>query len=254
MTLGVKFSEGIQSFAPQFGEVNNVSDGGFEHGYDAGYDKGSADGYGAGYSEGHGVGYSEGHGAGKAEGYHSGYEVGKVDGAAECKNEMQTTIDGLIDKSVTYIESNATTLPQMGLYNCGQLQTAILPELESIGSMAMYGCRVLTKAVMPNLRVIEASGMHDCNMLPELDCRLERAAANAFCGCQQLRRLIIRSEEVCVLEGDPFMATPIQNGDGFVYVLDKLVDSCKIANIWSTYATQVKPISELKEEAHGATD
>lgn len=42
MKLDVKFSESNQSFDCQFGEVNNVSDGGYERGYAAGYTEGLA--------------------------------------------------------------------------------------------------------------------------------------------------------------------------------------------------------------------
>lgn len=40
--------------------------------------------------------------------------------------------------------------------------------------------------------------------------------------------------------------TPIANGTGFIYVDDSKVDYYKSASGWSTYASQIKPISELK--------
>lgn len=44
MKIDVKFSEQTASFDPDFGEVHDVSDGGFERGYVAGYDAGFAEG------------------------------------------------------------------------------------------------------------------------------------------------------------------------------------------------------------------
>ncbi len=44
MKIDVKFSEQTASFDPNFGEVHNISDGGFERGYAAGYDAGFAEG------------------------------------------------------------------------------------------------------------------------------------------------------------------------------------------------------------------
>lgn len=41
--------------------------------------------------------------------------------------------------------------------------------------------------------------------------------------------------------------TPIANGTGYIYVHDSLVDSYKAANNWSTYASQIKPLSEYVE-------
>lgn len=48
MKLNVTFKETEQSFKPQFGEVNNISDGGYERGYAEGYENGFADGENAG--------------------------------------------------------------------------------------------------------------------------------------------------------------------------------------------------------------
>ena len=51
MTFRVKFSEQGGSFRARFGEVHNISDGGFERGYAEGYAEGREDGYAAGYNE-----------------------------------------------------------------------------------------------------------------------------------------------------------------------------------------------------------
>ena len=51
MTFRVKFSEQGGSFRARFGEVQNISDGGFERGYAEGYAEGREDGYAAGYKE-----------------------------------------------------------------------------------------------------------------------------------------------------------------------------------------------------------
>ena len=45
-----------------------------------------------------------------------------------------------------------------------------------------------------------------------------------------------------------FYNTAIENGTGYIYVPDSLVDSYKTATNWSTYASQIKPISELPQE------
>ena len=51
MTFLVKFSEQGGSFRARFGEVQNISDGGYERGYAQGYAEGREDGYAAGYKE-----------------------------------------------------------------------------------------------------------------------------------------------------------------------------------------------------------
>lgn len=56
MTLDVTFEESNQSFEVQFGELHNISDGGFEQGYAegeiAGYEKGKTDGITEGVEQG----------------------------------------------------------------------------------------------------------------------------------------------------------------------------------------------------------
>lgn len=59
MKLDIKFREITERLPFEFGEVNNVSDGGFERGYAEGYMKGVAGGYEIGYAEGHEEGLSE---------------------------------------------------------------------------------------------------------------------------------------------------------------------------------------------------
>ena len=52
MTLDVKFEEQDQTFNTNFGEVQTVSDGGFERGYNEGYAQGEVEGYDKGKTDG----------------------------------------------------------------------------------------------------------------------------------------------------------------------------------------------------------
>lgn len=76
MILQVEFTELDQSFTPDFGEVNNISDGGFERGYEAGYNKGNTEGREQGYSDGHKQGYDSGYEVGSNDGYSKGHTDG----------------------------------------------------------------------------------------------------------------------------------------------------------------------------------
>ena len=70
----------------------------------------------------------------------------------------------------------------------------------------------------------------------------------SFTYCAVLTKFILRSESVCVLKyTGAFAYSAIANGTGFIYVPDDLVESYKTATNWSTYASQIKPISELEE-------
>lgn len=79
MRLCIQFEASTQSFDPDFGAVNIVSDGGYERGYDAGY----ADGYGQGVIVGTEQGYASGFDAGEAKGYADGHAQGYAEGEAK---------------------------------------------------------------------------------------------------------------------------------------------------------------------------
>ena len=62
-----------------------------------------------------------------------------------------------------------------------------------------------------------------------------------------LKTLILRSETICTLSNtDAFFNSPIAKGTGYIYVPDDLVESYKSATNWSTYADQIKAISEME--------
>lgn len=68
----------------------------------------------------------------------------------------------------------------------------------------------------------------------------------SFSGCESLNKFIIRTPSVCALKTTGALeGSGIDLGTGYVYVPDDLVDSYKAANNWSTYSSQIRPISEL---------
>lgn len=77
--------------------------------------------------------------------------------------------------------------------------------------------------------------------------------------CYSLKKLIIRKfgatlyagglSEACHMTGETdAMYNPNGDKDGYIYVPDDMVDTLKTTNGWSTYATQIKPLSELPED------
>lgn len=125
-------------------------------------------------------------------------------------------------------------IPQYGLYYCTKLKSAYLPSVESIGLSACYVCVEIRRFEFQSVKSIGTS---------------------AFFDCRRLTTLIIGTAN-CVLENiNAFSQTPIAgytnftNGEkGYIYVPDDAVDWYKTATNWSTYASQIKGISELPEE------
>ena len=81
-----------------------------------------------------------------------------------------------------------------------------------------------------------------------------------FGECHSLKKLIIRSFGNYAIYKNAFNAcyhitgtintsyNPNGDKDGYIYVPDDMVDTLKADSIWSTYATQIKPLSELPKD------
>lgn len=75
-----------------------------------------------------------------------------------------------------------------------------------------------------------------------------------FVNCPNLTKLVLDFDNFSDLFNDSgnatpeFYNTPIANGTGFVYIPDYKVEEVKAMTKWSTYASQIKPISEYVEE------
>jgi len=71
--------------------------------------------------------------------------------------------------------------------------------------------------------------------------------SSAFLSTTITNLIITQSESVCVLNNtNAFTSSSIAKGTGWVYVPDELYDQYIIATNWSTYASQIKPLSELE--------
>lgn len=170
MKLDVTFTETDQHFHPNFGEVHNVSDGGFERGYDAGYAKGETAGYTKGYgegetagynqgnSDGYETGYTKGNSDGYANGYENGYDSGYVKG--EESAEVFVAPSGVYYKRNTVLEQVGSFYAAPGItgsmyYGASELETFTTNYPGLIGAQwALRDCGKLREAHFP-----KATGM-----------------------------------------------------------------------------------------------
>lgn len=181
-------------------------------------------------------------------------------------------IDGFVDGTVTSIKSDATKVAQYACYKFTELVSVDLPNATSIGTSAFNSCTALTTANLPNATSVNMyafqkcgellsislpnatsilnSAFQECSKLSFADCgNAKSLGPAAFINCSALSTLILRYEKVCTLSNvNVLSATPIADGTGYIYVPDNLVDSYKSATNWSTYAAQIKPVSEYVEE------
>lgn len=152
-------------------------------------------------------------------------------------------------KMTSFNAPNVTNIDQYGMNTCSKLTTLDFPKLASVEQYVFRNCSVLASINIPLVTMVDAQGFYNCAKMPKLDLpKCTSLAAQSLRYCSILKQLILRSETLCTLGNTNALSnTPIASGTGYVYVPDELVDTYKSATNWSTYANQIKPLSELEE-------
>lgn len=172
--------------------------------------------------------------------------------SGEYTNERITIVgDGSFDRctSLTSISCpQAEVVGGTAFFKCTSLTSVDLPKATVIGSSAFSGCTALTSVAFPKASTIESYAFAGCSNLQIVDFSAATTIElYTFNSCKALDTIIIRTPGVCSLETtNALNKTPVASGSGYIYVPDELVDSYKIADNWSTYADQIKALSELQ--------
>jgi hypothetical protein len=177
----------------------------------------------------------------------------------------------------TKLPEGITSIGDYGFIRCKQLAITELPEgLETIGAWAFKSCEKITLTKLPesltkigfecfasctNLTITKIphkitfiSGyiFSNCDKITELTCEggIKTIDSYGLYGCLNLTKFAMPNiTAVPKLNNiNAFQRTPVADGTGYIYVPDSLVEEMKVATNWSTYATQIKPISELEVE------
>lgn len=129
---------------------------------------------------------------------------------------------------------NVTNCAYM-FYNCTELTSLDLSNFNTANVTTMFNmfnlCRSLEKIDLSNFDVSKVTNMR-----------------SMFYNCNSLSKVIIDNQTVFDLKSNVFLETPINEGTGFIYVPDNMVETYKSATNWSTYADQIKGMSELPTE------
>ena len=131
--------------------------------------------------------------------------------------------------------SNVTDMNNM-FNNCTNLTSLDLSNFDTSGVTNMarmfYFCR--------NLTSLDLSSFDTSNVTN---------TSYVLYACNLLEKLIINRQDVFKMtNANMLQSTPIEDGTGYVYVPDNMVETYKSATNWSVYADQIKPISELPME------
>ena len=124
-----------------------------------------------------------------------------------------------------------------------------LPNVTSIGDTAFINDTSLTSVNLPKVTSIGVQAFEYCPSLSIMDLpSVIKIKYRAFNRCNSLTTLIIRTNEVCVLDDNYcFNDTPIESGLGYIYVPKALIEDYKIAENWSRYKSQFRPIEDYPE-------
>lgn len=148
-------------------------------------------------------------------------------------------------------------IPNYAFRDCSSLPQISIPYATHIGTYAFYNCKALTNVRAPEVTSLDTCAFHGCKALTSVDFpKLETIGGYSFYLCNKLNTIILRNtSQICSLKSmNVFYNTPIRSGAGYIYVPDELVAGYKSATNWSTYASKIKPLSELPEEEEDSND
>lgn len=162
---------------------------------------------------------------------------------------------------------NVTTSGAAVFTNCPLLATVSLPKLQSLSDSLFSSCYALTEAILPSINVIGGavspaygvfSGAGTYAVIKKIDIGNSSTAitgkgfgSDCFRGTGHLEALIIRSPQmvpIATATSGVFTNSTIASGTGYIYVPSSLVDTYKVANTWSTYASQIRAIEDYSTD------
>ncbi len=141
---------------------------------------------------------------------------------------------------------NIKTIGIYGLANNDRIQEIDLPNVVTLEMGALRYNSLLQKINIPQVVSIPVSCFMYDTKLKRLNFYGTQIYSEAFKYCTSLVALVLHNPNIVNLRAtDVFTGSAIYNGIGYIYVPDELVEDYKVAKNWSTYASRIKPISEL---------
>lgn len=201
------------------------------------------------------------------------------------KGIIEKTLTEISDESITTVGEHAFSscyklsfvhLPNVikiednAFYYCSAFTEISFPIAESMGTYAFSGCQKLKTVNLPKVQAFKSYAFYINYALETVNAplvttigsycfqysaikklnfpNLTKVESSAFYGASQLTTLIIGTTDCVLANTNTFNNTKISSGTGFIYVPDEAVETYKAATNWSTYASQIKGISELPTE------
>jgi hypothetical protein len=156
--------------------------------------------------------------------------------------------DSIVERTITTFSNDRIT--KVGSYAFARhslLQAINIPNVTHIDVYGFNYCTGLTEIELPKVERIESQSFNSCSKLTKVDAPMLKYIGAHSMTASKLTTLIIRqTNSICTLQNAAAIdMTPIQKGEGYIYVPDELVDQYRTATNWSVYATQILPLSFL---------
>lgn len=154
-------------------------------------------------------------------------------------------LDAVIDRSITDVSSNATSIGNHAFEGCFGLKTANCPEATSTGQYAFSYCSNLESVNFPKLTIVGDRAFESCQSLRSADFPKVTSIGTAAFMYTYISALILRSEKAAtLLHNNAFLGSWIANGKGYIYIPAALKDTYASATNWSKYATQFRALED----------
>lgn len=152
--------------------------------------------------------------------------------------------DGLITRTLTtYRNDRITRIGKNAFRECSSMTELIVPNVTHIDAYGCSGCSSVKKFDFSSLTFIGQQGLANIECDKLVLPKIETLFVQAFL-CASIKKLVITNTNICTLSN----VSAFQGSIITIYVPDNLVESYKTATNWSTFADQIKPISELPTE------
>lgn len=144
-------------------------------------------------------------------------------------------------ESVTSIDlPNVTSVSAITFEKMSNLVSVSLPECSNCG---FRSCSSLTDVYLPKLGVANGT-FYGCSALSSVSLPAVFAFRNSPFRGTILDTIVLGYGELIPYMNNLFQSTPIESGTGSIYVPASLVSDYKTAYGWSSFASQIFPISE----------
>lgn len=156
--------------------------------------------------------------------------------------------DSLVTRTITTYTNDRIASIGNQAFRGSKLTSISCPNVTMIDAYGLESCSSLVDVNLPNVTSLKNYAMQNCKSVVRLEYQQKISTQGAaWINCTALTTLILRGSTMSGLGNKNCLnGTPIANGTGYIYVPDNLVDSYKANTNWSTYAAQIKPLSELE--------